>query len=527
MNHCSFDLPLPRAVVLPVLRLVGPLSVFVALLALAGCATVPLDVPRTPSTAIAETGNTDLARYSAAWRSERPDADGFYPLSSGLDAFGARLSLIDSAEVSLDAQYFLMKPDDAGLVFASELLEAAERGVRVRLLLDDVFTTVSDKGLALLDTHRNIEVRIFNPVARQGVYALNYVGNFELANRRMHNKSFIADNQLAIVGGRNIAVEYFQLETTGEFMDFDMLAAGPIVREVSRSFDEYWNDELAVPFEVLHREDDPEEVRRGMALVRREMAAAGDSIYAAAINTELMRAFYADSIDPFHASARLVTDDPEKLRQEISTEHQVAAQSIRNALLAAEREIIVFTPYFIPRDRGLEVIRKIRDRGVRVVLVTNSLATNNHTAVHSAYSRYRKDVLQAGVELWEARADAAKITADDGSTALERLTLHTKGMIIDRRLVIAGSLNLDPRSIDINTELALFVESEEMAGRLSDSALEMIPTIAYRLQLDDRDRITWHANIDGREVVETSEPQASWWRRFSAWFQRIAPEDQL
>ena len=508
-------------------RAIKSLLALLVVSAVAGCATVPLEIPRTPSTAIGETDDTDLARYSAAWRSEQPERNGFYPLSGGLDAFGARLSLIDSAEVSIDAQYFLMKPDDAGLVFASKLLEAADRGVRVRLLLDDVFTTVKDSALALLNSHPNIELRIFNPVSRQGLYAVNYVGNFKLANRRMHNKSFVADNQLAIVGGRNIAVEYFQLETTGEFVDFDMLCAGPIVPQVSRAFDEYWNDQLAVPFEVMHREDDPEEVERGMALIRREMAAAGDSIYAAAINTELMQAFYADAIAPFFADAQLVIDDPRKLQEEIAREHQVAAQAIRSALLAAEREIIIFTPYFIPRERGLEVIREIRERSVRIVLVTNSLATNNHTAVHSAYTRYRKDLLRAGVELWEARADATKITAEDGSTSLERLTLHTKGIIVDRRLVIAGSLNLDPRSIDINTELALFVESEDMGRHAAESSLEEIPKIAYRLQLDDRERITWHAMIDGQHVVETSEPQASLWRRFSAWLQKIAPEDQL
>jgi putative cardiolipin synthase len=397
----------------------------------------------------------------------------------------------------------------------------------VRLLLDDVFTTVEDGALALLHAHPKIEVRIFNPVARQGVYAFNYVGDFELANRRMHNKSFTVDNQVSIVGGRNIAVEYFQLETTGEFIDFDMLTVGPIVREISGSFDDYWNDVLAVPLDALHDAPGREKIMEGRSRIMQGMAEAGDSVYAAAVNSELMQAFDAGRVPPFLADARIVVDQPSKLREEISEEHKIVAREIRDELSRAESEIIVWTPYFIPRQGGIELLRELDAKGVRVVLITNSLATNNHTAVHSAYSRYRKDVLEAGVELWEARADAAKITARDGTTELEQLTLHTKGILIDRKRIFVGSLNLDPRSIDINTEMGLLIESGELARRLSESSLERIPKIAYRLQLDEDGDITWHADIDGRQVVETREPQASWWRQFSAWVQKIAPEDQL
>ena len=401
----------------------------------------------------------------------------------GLDAFGARLALADRAEVSIDAQYFLMKPDDAGVVFAAKLLEAADRGVRVRLLLDDVFTTVNDSALALLDVHPNVEVRIFNPVARQGLYAINYAGNFRLSNRRMHNKSFTVDSQVTVVGGRNIAVEYFQLEATGEFMDFDMLTAGPIVRKVSQSFDDYWNDELAVPLAALYSSSDRETVELGMAEMRRRMEQAGNSIYAAAIDTELMKKLYEDELPPFLAEARLIVDKPQKLREDFSAEYQVVGAEIRDELEKAEREVIVWTPYLVPGD--------------------------------------------SGVELWETRADAVKTMDQDGSTTVEQLTLHTKGILIDGRRVFAGSLNLDPRSVQINTEMGLLIESEALSRMLTRSSLEAIPDLAYRLRLDDRRRIQWHATIDGDQVIETSEPQASWWLRFSAWVQKIAPEGQL
>jgi len=502
-------------------------TTLIVLVVLMGCATPPLDFPKVRSTAITDTDGTTLAQYSDEWRSGQPGSNGFYPLSQGLDAFGARLALMDQSEVSIDAQYFLMKPDDAGLVFAAQLLDAADRGVRVRLLLDDVFTTVDDKGLGVLDSHPNIEVRIFNPVPRQGAYFVNYLANFERANRRMHNKSLIVDNQVAIVGGRNIAVEYFQLQTAGEFIDFDMLAAGPIVHQVSNAFDRYWNDPLAIPLEALHRGSNPGEQEGGLEWLRQQMAAGGDSIYAGAITTELMQRFYADELPPYYADARLLVDDPEKLREPVSRHHQIVATGIGAELLGANSEIIIYTPYFIPRERGLELIRELRGRGVRIVVVTNSLATNNHTAVHAAYSRYRKDLLKAGVELWEARADAASITGQDASTDLTGLTLHTKGILVDRRLVITGSLNLDPRSIDINTELVLFVQSPELAARLTEAAIESIPQIAYRLQLDEHGELIWQADIDGRPVTERQEPQTTWWQRFTAWMQKIAPEHQL
>jgi putative cardiolipin synthase len=494
---------------------------------MAGCVSAPLDYPKETSAAIADTSETRHAQTAQQWVNTQGDDNGFYPLTKGFDAFGIRLRLIDNAEVSIDAQYFLMKPDDAGHVFAAKLLEAAERGVRVRFLLDDIFTTVEDIDLAVLDAHPNFEVRIFNPIARKGIYAFNYLGHFSLANRRMHNKAFVADNQVAVVGGRNIANEYFQLETSGEFVDFDMLCVGPIVKQVSSEFDTYWNHELAVPLAALYTKDDPEKLAEATTLLKSEMANAGDSIYAEAISTDLMNQLVAGDVNPYIADARLLTDKPGKLLEEVSNAQQIVINTMREVLLAAENEIIIATPYFIPRDKGMDLIRQVRDKGIRVVILTNSLATNNHTSVHSAYSSYRKDLLRAGVELWEARADAAKITTESGETELDQLTLHTKGMIIDRRKIFAGSLNLDPRSIDINTEMGLLIDSPELGERMYKNVVVGIPSIAYRLKLGDDNKITWHATIDGEEVVETKDPQTSGWKRFEAWFLKIAPEKQL
>jgi putative cardiolipin synthase len=448
-------------------------------------------------------------------------------LSLGMDAFGARLVLMDRAELSIDVQYFLMKPDDAGFVFGGKLLEAADRGVRVRFLLDDIFSTVDDSALMLLNEHPNIELRIFNPIARKGVAAVNYLGHFSLTNRRMHNKSFTVDNQLSIVGGRNIAEEYFQLDSSGEFIDFDMLCAGPIVKDISTHFDIYWNHELAVPMDAFYDQIDSAKLEQTRNRIEQTMQDTGQSIYADAIHTELMQKLFSGSLQPFVADARMIVDDPKKLLEKVSDEHKIVATEIVKAFNNAESEILIFTPYFIPGKDGIELFKGLIEKGVRIVVLTNSLATNNHTSVHSSYSSYRKRLLQAGVELWEARADAARIVNEDGSAELEHLTLHTKGIIIDRRFTFVGSLNLDPRSIDINTEMGVMIDSQDLAILLADNAEQRIPDLAYQLKLDDKNKISWHATIDGQQVVETKEPQTSGWRRFQAWFLKIAPEKQL
>lgn len=497
------------------------------LLLISGCVSMPLDYPKEPSVALSDTSDTREAIEVRKWVGGRDDVNGFYPLSKGFDAFGARLRLMDLADKSIDAQYFLMKPDDAGLVFAAEMMKAADRGVRVRFLLDDVFTNVEDVDLAMLDAHPNIEVRIFNPVSRKGIYAFNYLGHFSLANRRMHNKSFIIDNQVAVVGGRNIAAEYYQLETTGEFFDFDMLSVGPVVKEVSNQFDTYWNHKLALPMAALFNEDDKEKLTESYEQVKREMAEAGQSIYADAISTQVIKQLDSFVLKPYIAEARLIADDPQKLLQDISPDMQHVANELRTALLAAEDEIVIFTPYLIPGKRGIELVKRLREKGIRIIILTNSLATNNHTPVHSAYARYRKDLLEAGVELWEARADAAKITTPEGESQLDKLTLHTKGIIIDGKRVFVGSLNLDPRSIDINTEMGLLIDSSELGKQLTENSRSKIPAIAYRVKMDDHGNLSWHATIDGKEVIETKEPQTTGWDRFKAWFLKIAPEKQL
>ena len=390
------------------------IAAYISLVVLvSGCASGPIDYPREYSEAVTDTEDTFLGREVAEFQADYPGKSGFYPLARGIDALGARLTLMDQAEHTIDAQYFLMKSDEAGLIFAGNLLEAADRGVRVRFLLDDIFTNVDDRGLLLLDAHPNIEVRLFNPISRRGFYYLNYLGSFNRANRRMHNKSFIVDNQMGVIGGRNIAAEYFELEHDKEFVDFDMLAVGTVAADVSKTFDRYWNHEFSVPVQAFAERHSEEQLEKTRRQVFEALETAGETNYARAIDSRFVQDVHDELISLFPAKATVFTDDPEKLLHKPSGEFRVLVNAVTDELLNAVSEVIIVTPYMIPRDGGMALIKELISRGVRVVVFTNSLASTNHVAVHGAYSRYRKPMLKAGVELYEARANAGSEASEN------------------------------------------------------------------------------------------------------------------
>jgi len=379
--------------------------------AFTGCATVSFDEPKSYSETITDTVDTRIGKGVSQWVDTHGGLSGFYPLSEGMDALGVRLKLAEVAEKSIDLQYFLMKNDMAGAVMMNALLKAADRGVRVRFLLDDIFTVAKDRDLLLINQHPNIEVRLFNPVSRRGFSTLNFIGDFRQANRRMHNKSFTVDNQISIVGGRNIADEYFQLKTgsesftvdnqisivggrniadeyfqlkTGsEFVDFDVLAMGPIAGDISESFDEYWNHSRAVPMERIAANKADEDLETVRADIAEEFDEAYDTVYKQALESQLLQDLMADRQPLFAAEARVLSDSPDKLLNEISEEHMRLANDLREVLLSAEEEIIFISPYYVPGDSGVQFLRHLVDKGVRVIILTNSLASNNHVPVHS------------------------------------------------------------------------------------------------------------------------------------------------
>ena len=490
------------------------------------CATVSFDQPKSSTHSFENVDDTFIGKGVAEWVSEHDGASGFYPLLKGMDALGVRLRLAEKAEKSLDLQYFLMKDDTAGAVMTKALLKAADRGVRVRFLLDDVFTTAPDRVLMLLNQHPRIQIRMFNPISRSGSSSLNFLGDFKRANRRMHNKSFTADNSISVVGGRNIADEYFQLKDDSLFIDFDIVAVGPVVPEISDSFDDFWNHSHAVPLEQFVQNKNNEQLQDFRIEVGKELSNIYDTVYRQALQSHLLQDLFSGHEQLVPADARVLSDTPEKLTSEISIEQMRLAAELRQAIHMADEEIVFITPYYVPGNRGVAFAHGLVNHGARVVVLTNSLATNNHVSVHSGYTRYRRDVIDAGVELYEIRANAGPLKPGE-TEASQNLTLHTKVILLDRRQIFVGSLNIDPRSIEINTEMGLLIDSEDMVGKIAEAIDKAIAEVAYRVDINENGKLEWRTTIDGKEVVETKEPLTSWWLRTKAWFLKIAPESQL
>lgn len=487
------------------------------------CTYVPFETNRTVETAI-PVSDTEISR---SVRSLIGGGEGdkvlLAPLVDGNDALAARFRLMERAETSIDIKTFLVKPDIAGTLFWLELYDAAERGVKIRLLYDDVFTNATDAQIATLDAHPNVSVRTFNPLSRNSTLAANFLLDFKRVNRRMHNKAFIVDGVAAIIGGRNVADEYYQIGTSNEFADFDLLVAGKPVEPLSAAFDLYWNDPWSVPLERLATGDDrPLEA----ALKQFEARTASDetAIYRKAMDSEIINDVRAGRLDTFAGTARVFVDDPEKLRQPPGQGPFLVGNAYYNTLLSAKKDILIFTPYFVPEDYGAKVFETLTSRGVSVRIVTNSLASTNHAYVHGGYAPYRDRLLQSGVEFLEVRPDAPQIL-NAGTTPL---VLHSKLAIIDRKTLFVGSANVDPRSIRQNSEIGMRIQSPELANNIQSRFDRVAGDYAYRVETGRRAPVIWtYDNGDIKEIY-TSEPGAGVWSKLVAKLAEWLPvESQL
>jgi putative cardiolipin synthase len=510
-------------------------AVLLAALALlaAGCASLPKGFPREASTAWDRPQETRLGREFAEGVAAHPGASGFHTLASGMDAFIGRMALAEAADRTLDLQYYIFHGDLTGKLILGAALEAAERGVRVRILVDDTTAKGRDAGIVALSTHPLVQVRVFNPSAGRSsaAWVLNAAGDFERINHRMHNKMFVADNQAAIIGGRNIGDEYFGAQQEVNFADMDLLLVGPAVQELSRSFDLYWNSALAYPIEAFHKEGDAEGLRKGLEDLRAHRVAAQDSEYGKRLRDSALRRQILDHTLTFTwAPAQVFADRPEKAAGDESPVEVVKLGArLRPRVENAGTEVLISSPYFIPGKRGMQLFKGLREKGVRVRIITNSFAGNDVAVVHSGYAQYRKELLGLGVELFELKpslgAKGKKSTF--GSSGV---SLHAKVFVIDRGQVFVGSLNLDPRSVDLNTELGVVVESPALAAEVSGMLEGLLqPAFSYRLTLEGKDKhLVWTAEKDGKEVRYTQDPEVSAWRRFTTWLMSaLAPESLL
>lgn len=521
-------------------RLFLPLSMWCLL---AACAALPPRGPAPVSQAFHDTQDTPLARIAAASQDDAAGAaaSGFRLLPAGEFAFDARTTLARRAERSLDLQYYHIQRDRAGLSLLRELRDAAERGVRVRLLVDDFYAAKIDDLLIDLAAHSDVQIRLFNPLSmRSGNPVLRLLlssGPFELNNHRMHNKLFIADNAIAIYGGRNVADEYFMSDVEFNFIDMDVLSVGAVVRNLSAAFDLYWNSEAAWPLQALAGPSPGKTTQAAQTARSRFDAEVRDATTLTATyrtdptgQTSVQLQIAGGRLDLTPARAWVFADPPDKalVAAELN-QPTVAMQGMLDVIAGAEKEVIISSPYFVPGPIGMGMMREATANGTRVVLYTNSLGTTDEPLVHDKYSSYRAEMLEFGVEIFEFNPGATQRSTRFGAFGRSVPRLHAKVATVDGRYLLVGSVNLDARSAIGNTEMSVVIDSP----RLAQSVHRMISSdrfiTMYRLRLGpDGESIEWLSQDDqGRQTATTEEPAGDWWLRLKLWILSLMVDEKL
>ncbi len=503
-------------------------------------------MPAPPSFAFDHPESTRLGQALAPAQKQHPGESGFGILEYGLESLVARAALADAADQTIDAQYYIYDSDEAGSILAEHLLEAADRGVRVRLLLDD-YNLGSDSDLLALSVHPKIQVRVFNPLFMRPRWArvLDYAMHFRSATRRMHNKLFIVDNEFTILGGRNVGNDYFNVRANSVFRDFDILIAGPVTAQASTAFDQYWNSPWSVP---------------ALALSLRTRTAADlenlrHKLKARVKNAALFAEEYAEGRDRYltdladdgkslvWAHGEIVADPPRKI-ENASPGTRPVANRLDEEFARAKHEVLVEAAYFVPTANEIGSFQKLRDRGVDIRLVTSALDTTDVSMVYCAYQKYRRDLVEAGVDLYEYKVHPPQGRREHKWYRLRPSysALHSKVLVFDGQTSWIGSFNLDPRSHDLNTEVAVVVDSAELSAKLAESINEdRLPTRSWRVQLQPDPRpaaaglsgkpsqvVTWTGEIEGEPVTLFHEPM-SFRKRLKVFFLSKIPyiDDQL
>ena len=510
-----------------------------------GCASLPpgSDFPKTASSALAQPEQTRVGRQFAIAAREHGGNSGFRMLAVGVDGFLARVQMVNGAERTLDLQYFIFRADETGKLLTNAVLRAADRGVRVRVLLDDGETIAGDDQLIALDAHAQIEVRVFNPFIYRGHFvfmrALEFTFSLARLDYRMHNKLMVVDNAIALVGGRNIGDEYFQVDPKGQFADDDIFAAGPIVRELSGTFDEFWNSDMAIPVRALGEGAASAEALaeyRKVLVDHHEEKKADGTDYASRIATgEPLAAMLSGKLPLVWAPARLIHDSPNK--KEVVKDAMVGRlmhRPVADAVAAVQSELLMTTPYLIPGEEGMKLFSDLRKRNVRVRILTNSLESANVLVAHSGYMGYRPPLLEGGVEIHEVRSLLGNARGSGQTASIARFgnySLHAKLFVFDRQRLFVGSMNFDQRSMHLNTEIGLIIESPELARQAAArfEAMASRPN-SYEVVLRASDglgsaRLVWRTEEGGRAVEYDREPARSNAQRFSLHLLSLLPLD--
>lgn len=500
-------------------------------LLIGGCATLKEPSTQDDVFSIDPASKGVLAQTANQFSQKHSNGEsGFLILSANKEAFMWRLAMIDEATQSIDAQYFIFQNDEAGILLFDRLLKAADRGVRVRLLVDDIALAAKDRNLAAITRHPNFDIKIFNP--RNVRYSLlgltattEFLINFKELNRRMHNKLMIVDGQFAIVGGRNIGNEYFGLGKKYNFRDLDVLVTGSVLYQLSSAFDIYWNLDFAYPAGLMSEKATLEDLER--------LRQRGEIFFHE--NQDLLSSYPLERIDwqeKFDNLAESLLSGRAYFLQDkpvpIGEEKYRLKDMLRFIATPAENEITIVTPYFIPTMDLSENLQKAKSRGVKVSIVTASMGANNHTVAHSHYKKYRRKILETGAELYEVKHDLKpemKKISDVPPVQAKFISLHIKSIVGDRDRCFIGSLNLDPRALVLNTENGLYIESAELCGELADQFDELKQSDnSWRVSINDDNGLEWQSSTGTVRI----QPARSFGQRISDFFFRFLPiESQL
>jgi phosphatidylserine/phosphatidylglycerophosphate/cardiolipin synthase-like enzyme len=506
---------------------------YATLLALAGCAGLPKHVEKYPTEALADPGSTPLG-HIVAHSGAVANLSGIRLLSSGPGALDSLIALADRAQRTLDIQYYLIDQDDSARLFLHHVRLAADRGVRVRLLVDDLHTAGEDRRFLHLGEHSNIEVRVFNPFpgGRVAMWTrfLASAADMRRINHRMHNKLFVADNALAITGGRNIGDQYFTRDKRSNFIDLDVVAAGPIVPQLSTAFDAFWNSKYAYPIASLASPEAAEKPAAPAAAPAATAAAPAPLNDGSPGDPEwLKHELDAHTLKMNWVPATVLADRPAKIASEASPDEEVTiANNIAALMRSAQHEVIVISPYFVPGKEGVALMRELVMRGVHIRILTNSLASTDSPLVHNGYARYRVAVLKLGVELSEVRPKLGQKRPRFHPFRSANASLHAKALVIDQKTVFIGSLNMDARSARINSELGLVIRSPEIARQVTNLLDDISADGSYKLSLDHDDRVVWTSGEAGAEKTWHTDPETTVGQRFALKLLRpFAPEELL
>ena len=443
------------------------------------------------------------------------------------DALQSRLHLAALAQSTLDLQYYLWQGDDSGLALTYEVLRAAERGVRVRILLDDIYHSGRDSAYQTLDSHPNVEVRLFNPMGNRGsVKQMNYAVGKSAFNYRMHNKIFLVDGVAAILGGRNIGDEYFGRDASFNFQDMDAIVVGKVAADAGGAFDLFWNAELAIPVAALTQRTYhiTEEQTAQLITARERVRPAVERGRAASATRADWLATLASGL--FWTKAEVLVDRPDR-----SDDYPDSAfmTFMHDAHAQPRESAVIQTAYLIPNGPTLANLERLTSAGVTLRILTNSAKSNNHSSVHAYYAGYRKALLTTGIDLYEVQGKGSLAAYLDRVGEDAHAGLHTKAMVIDDRVAVIGSYNMDPRSRVWNSEIALIVRDPDFARQiLQEMERDFAPEASWRLSLDDTGALIWTGESGDELVQLTKDPGSSWWDRFLWGMLRLLPlENEL